>query len=39
MAIRVAAVVVAAGRGTRAGLDFPKQYKAVGGSPMVRESL
>ena len=39
MAIRVAAVVVAAGRGTRAGLDYPKQYKAMGGSPMVRESL
>jgi len=39
MAIRVAAVVVAAGRGTRAGLDYPKQYRAMGGSPMVRESL
>ena len=39
MAIRVAAVVVAAGRGTRAGLDYPKQYKVLGGSPMVRESL
>jgi 2-C-methyl-D-erythritol 4-phosphate cytidylyltransferase/2-C-methyl-D-erythritol 2,4-cyclodiphosphate synthase len=39
MAVRVAAVVVAAGRGTRAGLDYPKQYKAMGGSPMVRESL
>src|SRR5438477_5341449 len=39
MAIRVAAVVVAAGRGTRAGLDFPKQYKVLSGSPMVRESL
>src|SRR3954463_5090294 len=39
MAIRVAAVVVAAGRGTRTGLDYPKQYKVVGGSPMVRESL
>lgn len=39
MAIRVAAVVVAAGRGTRSGLDYPKQYKAMGGSPMVRESL
>jgi 2-C-methyl-D-erythritol 4-phosphate cytidylyltransferase/2-C-methyl-D-erythritol 2,4-cyclodiphosphate synthase len=37
--IRVAAVVVAAGRGTRAGLDYPKQYKVLGGSPMVRESL
>src|SRR4051812_43698594 len=39
MAIRVAAVVVAAGRGTRAGLAFPKQYKVMDGSPMVRESL
>jgi 2-C-methyl-D-erythritol 4-phosphate cytidylyltransferase/2-C-methyl-D-erythritol 2,4-cyclodiphosphate synthase len=39
MAIRVAAVVVAAGRGTRAGLDYPKQYKVMGRSPMVRESL
>ena len=39
MTIRVAAVVVAAGRGTRAGLDYPKQYRAMGGSPMVRESL
>jgi 2-C-methyl-D-erythritol 4-phosphate cytidylyltransferase/2-C-methyl-D-erythritol 2,4-cyclodiphosphate synthase len=32
-------VVVAAGRGTRTGLDYPKQYKVMGGSPMVRESL
>src|SRR5438067_13534626 len=39
MSIRVAAVVVAAGRGTRTGLDYPKQYKVMGGSPMVRESL
>src|ERR1044072_9339700 len=39
MAIRVAAVVVAAGRGTRSGLDFPKQYKTLGGTPMVRASL
>ena len=39
MAIRVAAVVVAAGRGTRSGLDYPKQYKAMGGSPMVRASV
>ena len=39
MAVRVAAVVVAAGRGTRSGLDFPKQYKVLGGSPMVRASL
>src|SRR2546421_2463725 len=39
MDIRVAAVVVAAGRGTRAGLDYPKQYKVMGGAPMLRESL
>ena len=39
MAFRVAAVVVAAGRGTRAGLDYPKQYKMMGGTPMVRASL
>src|SRR5471030_989773 len=39
MAIRVAAVVVAAGRGTRSGLDYPKQYKMMGGTPMVRASL
>ena len=39
MAIRVAAVVVAAGRGTRTGLDYPKQYKVIGRSPMVRECL
>src|SRR5947209_2761847 len=35
----VAAIVVAAGRGTRAGLDYPKQYKLMGGRPMVRASL
>jgi 2-C-methyl-D-erythritol 4-phosphate cytidylyltransferase/2-C-methyl-D-erythritol 2,4-cyclodiphosphate synthase len=39
MAVRVAAVVVAAGRGMRSGLDFPKQYKVLGGTPMVRASL
>src|ERR1043166_85554 len=39
MVVRVAAVVVAAGRGTRAGLAFPKQYKRLGGPPMVRASL
>jgi len=39
MSIRVAAVVVAAGRGTRTGLDYPKQYKLMGDSPMVRASL
>jgi 2-C-methyl-D-erythritol 4-phosphate cytidylyltransferase/2-C-methyl-D-erythritol 2,4-cyclodiphosphate synthase len=39
MALRVAAVVVAAGRGTRSGLDYPKQYKVMGGRPMVHASL
>jgi 2-C-methyl-D-erythritol 4-phosphate cytidylyltransferase/2-C-methyl-D-erythritol 2,4-cyclodiphosphate synthase len=39
MATRVAAVVVAAGRGMRSGLDYPKQYKMMGDTPMVRASL
>jgi 2-C-methyl-D-erythritol 4-phosphate cytidylyltransferase/2-C-methyl-D-erythritol 2,4-cyclodiphosphate synthase len=39
MGIGVAAVVVAAGRGTRSGLDYPKQYKLMGGRPMVHASL
>src|SRR5262245_62305985 len=39
MSIRVAAVVVAAGRGTRSGLDYPKQYTVMGWRPMVHASL
>jgi 2-C-methyl-D-erythritol 4-phosphate cytidylyltransferase/2-C-methyl-D-erythritol 2,4-cyclodiphosphate synthase len=36
----VAAVVVAAGRGLRAGGDwFPKQYRALAGEPVIRASL
>jgi 2-C-methyl-D-erythritol 4-phosphate cytidylyltransferase/2-C-methyl-D-erythritol 2,4-cyclodiphosphate synthase len=35
----VAAVVVAAGRGYRAGGDGPKQYREIGGEPVVRSSL
>jgi 2-C-methyl-D-erythritol 4-phosphate cytidylyltransferase/2-C-methyl-D-erythritol 2,4-cyclodiphosphate synthase len=35
----VAAVVVAAGRGSRAGSDQPKQFRPVGGEPMIRKSL
>jgi len=35
----VAAVVVAAGRGFRAGGDGPKQYREVGGEPVIRASL
>jgi 2-C-methyl-D-erythritol 4-phosphate cytidylyltransferase/2-C-methyl-D-erythritol 2,4-cyclodiphosphate synthase len=35
----VAAVIVAAGRGLRAGADMPKQFKQIGGAPMIRQSL
>ena len=35
----VAAVVVAAGRGERAGANIPKQYRTVGGEPMIRATL
>ena len=35
----VAAVVVAAGRGIRAGGNLPKQYRPVAGEPMIRSSL
>jgi len=39
MAGKVAAVVVAAGRGLRAGGDLPKQYRDVLGEPVIRSSL
>jgi 2-C-methyl-D-erythritol 4-phosphate cytidylyltransferase/2-C-methyl-D-erythritol 2,4-cyclodiphosphate synthase len=39
MAPSVAAVVVAAGRGSRAGGGIPKQYRPLGGEPMIRSSL
>src|SRR5215470_3606884 len=35
----VAAVVVAAGRGERAGANIPKQYQLIGGEPMIRATL
>jgi 2-C-methyl-D-erythritol 4-phosphate cytidylyltransferase / 2-C-methyl-D-erythritol 2,4-cyclodiphosphate synthase len=35
----IAAVVVAAGRGTRAGADIPKQFRPIGGAPMLRRSI
>ena len=35
----VAAVIVAAGRGERAGADVPKQYRPIGGEPMIRATL
>jgi 2-C-methyl-D-erythritol 4-phosphate cytidylyltransferase/2-C-methyl-D-erythritol 2,4-cyclodiphosphate synthase len=39
MAPSVAAVIVAAGRGTRAGGDFPKQYRTLAGEPVLRTTL
>jgi len=39
MTVKVAAVVVAAGRGLRAGGDLPKQYRCILGEPMIRRSL
>ena len=39
MTDRVAAVVVAAGRGLRAGGNIPKQYRKVLGEPVIRPSL
>ena len=36
---KVAAVVVAAGRGERAGGDMPKQYRDIAGEPMIRPTL
>jgi 2-C-methyl-D-erythritol 4-phosphate cytidylyltransferase / 2-C-methyl-D-erythritol 2,4-cyclodiphosphate synthase len=35
----VAAVVVAAGRGTRAGGGAPKQYRVIHGAPVIRHAL
>lgn len=39
MAPQVAAVIVAAGRGTRAGGGLPKQYRPLAGEPAIRASL
>lgn len=36
---RVAAVVVAAGRGLRAGGDTPKQFRPIGGETVLRRTL
>jgi 2-C-methyl-D-erythritol 4-phosphate cytidylyltransferase/2-C-methyl-D-erythritol 2,4-cyclodiphosphate synthase len=35
----VAAVIVAAGRGSRAGGDLPKQFRPIGGGSMLRRAL
>jgi 2-C-methyl-D-erythritol 4-phosphate cytidylyltransferase/2-C-methyl-D-erythritol 2,4-cyclodiphosphate synthase len=39
MAAKVAVVVVAGGRGYRAGGDVPKQYRTIGGEPVIRPTL
>src|SRR5262245_52294949 len=39
MAPTVAAVLVAAGRGLRAGGDLPKQYRQLAGEPVIRSCL
>ncbi|MCB1503116.1 MAG: bifunctional 2-C-methyl-D-erythritol 4-phosphate cytidylyltransferase/2-C-methyl-D-erythritol 2,4-cyclodiphosphate synthase [Bauldia sp.] len=33
------ALIVAAGQGTRAGGDVPKQYRSIGGIPLLRRSM
>ena len=35
----IAAVVVAGGRGLRVGGDIPKQYRELGGEPVIRPAL
>lgn len=37
--MRVVALIVAAGRGTRAGEGLPKQYRPVGGVPILARTL
>src|SRR6185312_6642087 len=39
MPAKVAAVIVAAGRGHRAGGDMPKQYRELAGEPVIRPTL
>ncbi len=37
--VRIAALIVAAGRGTRAGTDVPKQYVVIGGQSVLARSV
>ena len=39
MAAKIAAIVLAGGRGTRSGVDLPKQYKELQGEPVILSSL
>src|SRR5258708_20766269 len=36
---RIAVLIVAAGKGERAGLGLPKQYERLGGRPMLRRTV
>jgi 2-C-methyl-D-erythritol 4-phosphate cytidylyltransferase/2-C-methyl-D-erythritol 2,4-cyclodiphosphate synthase len=36
---RIAVLIVAAGKGERAGLGLPKQYEQLGGQPMLRRTV
>jgi 2-C-methyl-D-erythritol 4-phosphate cytidylyltransferase/2-C-methyl-D-erythritol 2,4-cyclodiphosphate synthase len=37
--LRAAALIVAAGRGSRAGQELPKQYVRLGGTPVLRRTI
>lgn len=37
--MEVAAIIVAGGRGSRAGNGKPKQYRTIGGEPVLRRTL
>lgn len=39
MTLAVAALIVAAGRGLRAGVEAPKQYRRLGGRPVLCRAL
>ena len=36
---RIAVLIVAAGKGERAGTELPKQYERLGGRPMLRRTV
>ena len=36
---RIAVLIVAAGKGERAGLGLPKQYERLAGQPMLRRTV
>ena len=37
--MKIGAIIVAAGRGTRAGGEIPKQYREIGGRPVLARTL